>query len=102
MLSYFLSTRQELDSIDARKKMEASDASLSSLEKEYVASKSKLEEDLKAANDGKEEAVKAAVKAKYDEVASLKGKVKSLEKNLLWRPKGTMRITLSGMRCLRR
>ncbi|GAU39437.1 hypothetical protein TSUD_290030 [Trifolium subterraneum] len=73
MLSYYLFTRQELDSIAARNKMESANTSLSALEKEYVAAKSKFEEDLAAAKAGQEEAVKVVVKAKDDEVVSLKG-----------------------------
>ncbi|GAU44933.1 hypothetical protein TSUD_400610 [Trifolium subterraneum] len=79
LLSYYLSTRQELESIDARNKMEAADSSLSSLEKEYATVKTKLEGDLKEMKVWQEEAVKVAVKAKDDEIDSLKEKAKSLE-----------------------
>ncbi|GAU21352.1 hypothetical protein TSUD_189390 [Trifolium subterraneum] len=83
MLSYYLSTRQELDTIEARNKMESADNGLSALEKEYVAARSKFEEDLAAMKARQEEAVKAAAKAKDDEVAALKGKVKTLEDELV-------------------
>ncbi|GAU22858.1 hypothetical protein TSUD_282250 [Trifolium subterraneum] len=83
MLSYYLSTRQELDTIEARNKMESADNGLSALEKEYVAAKSKFGKDLAAVKAGQQEAVKAVVKAKDDEVISLKGKVKALEGELV-------------------
>ncbi|GAU33299.1 hypothetical protein TSUD_279770 [Trifolium subterraneum] len=72
ILTYYLSNRQELDSIDFRNKMESADTSLSALEKEFAAAKSKFEEDL------------AVVKAEQegDEVVALKGKVKTLEGEL--------------------
>ncbi|GAU44385.1 hypothetical protein TSUD_100350 [Trifolium subterraneum] len=82
MLSYYLSTRQELDTIEARNKMESADNSLSALEKEFAAAKSKFEEDLATMKAGQEEVVKAAVKAKDDEVIALKGRVKTLEGEL--------------------
>ncbi|GAU38038.1 hypothetical protein TSUD_274400 [Trifolium subterraneum] len=81
------------DAIDARNKMEAEDESLSSLEKEYAATKTKLEGGLKEMKAGRDEAVKGAVKAKegewaqerkafVDEIASLKEKSRSLEEQL--------------------
>ncbi|GAU18212.1 hypothetical protein TSUD_26760 [Trifolium subterraneum] len=82
LLTYYLSNRQELESIDFRNKMESVDTSLSALEKEFTAAKSKFEEDLAAVKAEQEEKVKAAVKAKEDEVVALKGKVKTLEGEL--------------------
>ncbi|GAU47562.1 hypothetical protein TSUD_404090 [Trifolium subterraneum] len=82
MLSYYLSTRQELHSIDSMNKMESADTSLSALEKEFAAAKSKFEEDLAAVKAGQEEVVKATVKVKDDEVVALKGRLKSLEGEL--------------------
>ncbi|GAU27966.1 hypothetical protein TSUD_146840 [Trifolium subterraneum] len=74
MLSYYLSTRQELDTIEARNKMESANNGLSALEKEFAAAKSKFEEDLATVN--------VVVKAKDDEVIALKGRVKTLEGEL--------------------
>ncbi|GAU29645.1 hypothetical protein TSUD_52970 [Trifolium subterraneum] len=82
MLTYYLSNRQELESIDFRNKMESADTSLSALEKEFIAAKCKFEEDLAAVKPEQEEKVKAAVKAKDDEVVALKEKVKTLEGEL--------------------
>ncbi|GAU21300.1 hypothetical protein TSUD_371940 [Trifolium subterraneum] len=82
MLNYYLSSRQELDTIEARNKMESADNSLSALEKEFATAKSKFEEDLKTVKAGREEVVKAAVKTKDDEVAALKERVKTLEGEL--------------------
>ncbi|MCI05173.1 hypothetical protein A2U01_0026223, partial [Trifolium medium] len=47
MLSYLLSTRQELELIEANNKMKVIDDNLGSIEKEYSATKMKLEKDLK-------------------------------------------------------
>ncbi|GAU48776.1 hypothetical protein TSUD_406190 [Trifolium subterraneum] len=82
LLTYYLSNRQELESIDFRNKMESADTSLSALEKEFAAAKSKFEEDLAAVKAEQEQKVKAIVKANYDEVIALKGKVKALEGEL--------------------
>ncbi|GAU39169.1 hypothetical protein TSUD_147910 [Trifolium subterraneum] len=79
ILSYYLSTHQEHDTIEAMNKMESAENGLSALEKEYAVVKGKFEQDLAAAKAGQEEAVKVTVKAKDDEVIALKGKVKALE-----------------------
>ncbi|GAU46490.1 hypothetical protein TSUD_402450 [Trifolium subterraneum] len=82
LLTYYLSNRQELESIDFRNKMKSADNSLSALEKEFAAAKSKFEEDLAAVKAEQDQKVKAVVKAKDDEVIALKGKVKALEGEL--------------------
>ncbi|GAU16312.1 hypothetical protein TSUD_299440 [Trifolium subterraneum] len=82
LLTYYLSNRQELESIDFKNKMESADTSLSALEKEYAAAKRKFEENLAAVKADQEEKVKAAVKAKEDEVTALKGRVVTLEGEL--------------------
>ncbi|GAU30211.1 hypothetical protein TSUD_67630 [Trifolium subterraneum] len=82
LLTYYLSNRQEHESIDSRNKMESADTSLSALEKEFVAAKNKFEEDLAAVKAEQEEKVKAAVKAKKDEVVVLKGKLTTVEDEL--------------------
>ncbi|GAU48839.1 hypothetical protein TSUD_406560 [Trifolium subterraneum] len=82
LLTYYLSNRQEHESIDFRNKMESSDTSLSALEKEFAAAKSKFEEDLTAVKAEQEEKVKAAMKAKEDEVVALKGKLVTVEGEL--------------------
>ncbi|GAU22790.1 hypothetical protein TSUD_142300 [Trifolium subterraneum] len=82
MLTYYLSNRQEHESIDFRNKMESADTSLSALEKEFAAAKSKFAEDLAAVKAEQEEKVKAAVKAKEDEVMALKGKLATVEGEL--------------------
>ncbi|GAU32709.1 hypothetical protein TSUD_101300 [Trifolium subterraneum] len=83
LLTYYLSNRQEHESIDFRNKMESAVTSLSALEKDFTAAKSKFEEDLAAVKAEQEEKVKAAVKAKEDEVVALKGKVATLEGELI-------------------
>ncbi|GAU32750.1 hypothetical protein TSUD_323180 [Trifolium subterraneum] len=88
LLTYYLSNRQELESIDFKNKMESADNSLSALERELAAAKSKFEEDLAAVKAEQEQKVKAAVKAKYDEVIALKGKVKALEGELAMATQG--------------
>ncbi|GAU22818.1 hypothetical protein TSUD_142590 [Trifolium subterraneum] len=70
------------DTIEARNKMESADNGLSALEKEFAAAKSKFEEDLATVKARQDEVVKAAVKAKDDEVAILKERVKTLEGEL--------------------
>ncbi|GAU46733.1 hypothetical protein TSUD_369190 [Trifolium subterraneum] len=80
LLTYYLSNRQEHESIDFRNKMESADTSLSALGKEFTAAKSKFEEDLAAVKA--EQKVKAAVKAKEDEVVALKGKLVTAEGEL--------------------
>ncbi|GAU48950.1 hypothetical protein TSUD_285390 [Trifolium subterraneum] len=82
LLTYYLSNRQELESIDFRNKMESADNSLSALDKEFTAAKRKFEEDLAVVKVEQEEKVKAAVKDKDDEVVALKGRVKTLEGEL--------------------
>ncbi|MCI74207.1 hypothetical protein A2U01_0095471, partial [Trifolium medium] len=47
MLSYLLSTRQELELIEANNKMKVIDDNLGSIEKEYSATKKKLEKDIR-------------------------------------------------------
>ncbi|MCI36893.1 hypothetical protein A2U01_0058117, partial [Trifolium medium] len=47
MLSYLLSTRQELDLIEANNKMKVIDDNLGTIEKEYSATKAKLKKDIK-------------------------------------------------------
>ncbi|MCI70549.1 hypothetical protein A2U01_0091812, partial [Trifolium medium] len=47
MLSYLLSTRQELELIEANNKMKVIDDNIGSIEKEYSATKAKLEKDIK-------------------------------------------------------
>ncbi|GAU32583.1 hypothetical protein TSUD_146970 [Trifolium subterraneum] len=82
LLTYYLSNRQEHESIDFINKMESADTSLSALEKEFAAAKSKFEEDLAAVKAEQEDKVKAAVKAKDDEVVALKGKLVIVEGEL--------------------
>ncbi|GAU25509.1 hypothetical protein TSUD_279940 [Trifolium subterraneum] len=72
MLSYFLSSRQELELIEARNKMKTVDEHLASLEKEYAATKTKLKGDIKEMRAGRDEAVKEAVKVKEGEWAEEK------------------------------
>ncbi|MCI54620.1 hypothetical protein A2U01_0075870, partial [Trifolium medium] len=47
MLSYLLSTHQELELIEANNKMKVIDDNLGSIEKEYPATKGKLEKDIR-------------------------------------------------------
>ncbi|MCI73163.1 hypothetical protein A2U01_0094427, partial [Trifolium medium] len=47
MLNYLLSTRQELELIEANNKMTVIDDNLGSIENEYSATKKKMEKDLK-------------------------------------------------------
>ncbi|GAU44772.1 hypothetical protein TSUD_138840 [Trifolium subterraneum] len=82
LLTYYLSNRQEHESIDFRNKMESADTSLSALEKEFVTAKSKFEEDLAAVKADQEEKVKAVVKAKEDEMVALRGKLVTVEGEL--------------------
>ncbi|GAU43399.1 hypothetical protein TSUD_254820 [Trifolium subterraneum] len=82
LLTYYLSNRQEHESIDFKNKMESADTSLSALEKEFTAAKIKFEEDLASVKTEQEEKVKTAVKAKEDEVVALKGKMATLEGEL--------------------
>ncbi|GAU48817.1 hypothetical protein TSUD_99890 [Trifolium subterraneum] len=78
LLTYYLSNRQELESIDFRNKIESADNGLSALEKEFAAAKSKFDEDLAAVKAEQEQ----KMKVNDDEVTALKGKVKALEGEL--------------------
>ncbi|GAU28740.1 hypothetical protein TSUD_372480 [Trifolium subterraneum] len=82
LLTYYLSNRQEHESIDFRNKMESADTSLSALEKEFAMAKSKFEEDLAAVKAEQEDKVTTAVKAKDAEVVILKGKLVTVEGEL--------------------
>ncbi|MCI20858.1 hypothetical protein A2U01_0042021, partial [Trifolium medium] len=69
MLSYLLSTRQELELIEANNKMKVIDDNLGSIEKEYSATKAKLEKDIQELKAEYERKLEQLVKDKEEKWA---------------------------------
>ncbi|MCI46543.1 hypothetical protein A2U01_0067783, partial [Trifolium medium] len=77
MLSYLISTRQELELIEANNKMKVIDDNLGSIEKEYSATKEKLEKNIRELKADYERKLKQQAKDRKtftDEITHLRAR----------------------------